>query len=652
MLVNHSPRRDSPRRNYDFPPSDSANFAGIKDPSLLFFANSLRKKDRSRRSTVDGPPPPHLSNTHEQVWNHLLNSAKTHGYTGMAMLPNTNTPLVSPMKRSKKKKSPNNTAASFASYPSKTLSVSPKKTKRGKRRKKKKRAIQFAFQTSPTPQNQPIIIQYHYHVSEPSSIGRSVYALGNDRFDYREKEFREYKEQAARVEAQAQQQYDDYQHTPSRLLSTSALMTPFPPPQSPSSPHRTTTAATATAYQNRNGYNIPDVEELSEGEQQQQREEEERRILDYKREEEQREEEQREEEQHQREQRHRDLVQEQTVKTQRVLLEAQKVLEEEQLAARATIDADVHRVAARSVAREKGSTTESCGSIVQVSNDGSERGVEMVHSSSVRHNEQERIGEEEKRIEEEYEDPLDPVLRHTNVSPPLTPKEDPVSRLPGVRLSSARSVSGVRSDSRRSSRSNKSSKSIKSNTSNKSTKSTKSNKSTKSTKSNTSNKSNTNNTSNTNKKNTTSNITTTSRTTTTSSSTVQQRKSKSSTQQDHRKEDDASLRERFDITSPGHPDYALYGLGFDEMLRNSQASLVRDGYGGALMSPQVSPTNNGSSPKGSRFQSLLDEKNGQWKNVNDMFTGRSAKEVRRNTNTVGSSRRRTYGILPREPEYL
>jgi hypothetical protein len=553
----------------------------------------------------------------------------------MAMLPNTKTPLVSPMKRSKKKKSPNNTAASFAAFPSKTLSVSPKKTKRGKRRKKKKRAIQFAFQTSPTPQNQPIIIQYHYHVSEPSSIGRSVYALGNDRFDYREKEFREYKEQAARVEAQAQQQYDDYQHTPSRLLSTSALMTPFPPPQSPSSPHRTT-ADTATAYQNRNGYNIPDVEELSEGEQQRQRVEEERRILDYKRgeeqrEEEQREEEQRKEEQHQREQRHRDLVQEQTVKTQRVLLEAQKVLEEEQLAARETIDAGVRRVVARSVAREKGSTTESRGSIVQVSNDGSEHGVEMVHSSSVRHNEQERIGEEEKRIEEEYEDPLDPVLRHTNVSPPLTPKEDPVSRLPGVRLSSVSGVSGVRSDSRRSSRSSRSSRSIKSN---------------KSIKSNTSNKNTASN------KNTTSNITTTSRTTTTSSSTVQQRKSKSSTQQDHRKEDDASLRERFDITSPGHPDYALYGLGFDEMLRNSQASLVRDGYGGALMSPQVSPTNNGSSPKGSRFQSLLDEKNGQWKNVNDMFTGRSAKEVRRNTNTVGSSRRRTYGILPREPEYL
>ena len=56
------------------------------------------------------------------------------------------------------------------------------------------------------------------------------------------------------------------------------------------------------------------------------------------------------------------------------------------------------------------------------------------------------------------------------------------------------------------------------------------------------------------------------------------------------------------------------------------------------------------SPKGSRFQSLLDEKNGQWRNVNDYF--RSAKEVRRNTNTVGSSRRRTYGILPREPDYL
>ena len=106
MIVNHSPRRSSPRRNYDFPPVDSANFAGIKDPSLLHFANSLRKKDRSLNRTVDGGPPPHLSNTHEQVWNHLLNSAKTHGYTGMALLPNTKTPVVSPMKRSKKKKAP------------------------------------------------------------------------------------------------------------------------------------------------------------------------------------------------------------------------------------------------------------------------------------------------------------------------------------------------------------------------------------------------------------------------------------------------------------------------------------------------------------------------------------------------------------------
>ena len=215
VISNHFNTKTTPKRNYDFPPNDYTNFVAIKNPAVLKFANTLRKKDRRKidESSLE--------------WGHLAETA-TAGYSEIGeklFAPSvTRTPTVSPIKRKKKISLKNK------------KKKSPKRNQRTNRKSGKKRqqknSVQFSFRTSTS---QPIVFQYHYHVSEPSVIGRSLYALGSDRTLKEEIEYRDYKEKRER-----EQQYEQYEQylreqqsmaqTPSRMISPSALMTPYPPP--------------------------------------------------------------------------------------------------------------------------------------------------------------------------------------------------------------------------------------------------------------------------------------------------------------------------------------------------------------------------------------------------------------------------------------
>ena len=78
---------NSSRRNYDFPPDD-CSFAGIQDPSLKSFANSLRKQP-SRKVVYPGDD-----------WTKLLKEAKQHGSIGIGSLRSgVSGEIVSPIRR-------------------------------------------------------------------------------------------------------------------------------------------------------------------------------------------------------------------------------------------------------------------------------------------------------------------------------------------------------------------------------------------------------------------------------------------------------------------------------------------------------------------------------------------------------------------------
>ena len=161
---------NSSRRNYAFPPDD-CSFAGIQDPSLKSFANSLRKQP-SRKVVYPGDD-----------WTKLLKEAKQHGSIGIGS--GVTGEIVSPIRRRRPRPKQSTTTyhtskikiqKATKSKSSKSYTRRKSSPKRSTRRKKKK-DVKFSFRTSP----QPVIFQYHFHIREPSHIGRSLYALGSDR---------------------------------------------------------------------------------------------------------------------------------------------------------------------------------------------------------------------------------------------------------------------------------------------------------------------------------------------------------------------------------------------------------------------------------------------------------------------------------------